>query len=93
MKKYYLMAIQGYGVPRNSYICMYEPVCKLLNVTLICCVGDDSDHVERERCSRVHLDAITSDDAGNIYAFRSEIRQQTTICFQNWFPIALGSDV
>ncbi|XP_056321489.1 hemopexin [Danio aesculapii] len=28
------------------------------------------DHVEREQCSRVHLDAITSDDAGNIYAFR-----------------------
>ncbi|KAF7215369.1 hemopexin [Nothobranchius furzeri] len=32
--------------------------------------GADSDHLERERCSRVHLDAITSDDAGNIYAFR-----------------------
>ncbi|XP_040003491.1 hemopexin isoform X2 [Xiphias gladius] len=33
--------------------------------------SDESDHVERERCSRVHLDAITSDSAGNIYAFRS----------------------
>ncbi|XP_054643654.1 hemopexin [Dunckerocampus dactyliophorus] len=32
--------------------------------------GEDSDHVERERCSRVHLDAITSDDAGDFYAFR-----------------------
>ncbi|XP_029138689.2 hemopexin [Labrus bergylta] len=32
--------------------------------------GDESDHVERERCSRVHLDAITADDAGNMYAFR-----------------------
>uniref|UniRef100_A0A3Q2DKT4 Hemopexin a n=1 Tax=Cyprinodon variegatus TaxID=28743 RepID=A0A3Q2DKT4_CYPVA len=32
--------------------------------------SDDSDHLERERCSRVHLDAITSDDEGNIYAFR-----------------------
>ncbi|KAK2840091.1 hypothetical protein Q5P01_013831 [Channa striata] len=32
--------------------------------------SDDSDHVQRERCSRVHLDAITSDDDGNIYAFR-----------------------
>ncbi|XP_017276570.1 hemopexin [Kryptolebias marmoratus] len=32
--------------------------------------SDDSDHLERERCSHVHLDAITSDDAGNIYAFR-----------------------
>ncbi|KAF3694598.1 Hemopexin [Channa argus] len=32
--------------------------------------SDDSDHVQRERCSHVHLDAITSDDAGNIYAFR-----------------------
>lgn len=53
---------------------------------LICCLGEDSDHVERERCSRVHLDAITSDDAGNFYAFRSEIEQQTTICFYNWFP-------
>nr|AFE88225.1 warm-temperature-acclimation-related 65-kDa protein [Oplegnathus fasciatus]AFE88227.1 warm-temperature-acclimation-related 65-kDa protein [Oplegnathus fasciatus] len=30
----------------------------------------ESDHVERERCSRVHLDAITSDNAGNMYAFR-----------------------
>uniref|UniRef100_A0A7N8WKX1 Hemopexin a n=1 Tax=Mastacembelus armatus TaxID=205130 RepID=A0A7N8WKX1_9TELE len=32
--------------------------------------SEQSDPVERERCSRVHLDAITSDDAGNIYAFR-----------------------
>ncbi|XP_040913092.1 hemopexin [Toxotes jaculatrix] len=32
--------------------------------------SEESDHVERERCSRVHLDAITSDDAGNMYAFR-----------------------
>jgi len=32
--------------------------------------SDDSDHAERERCSRVHLDAITADAAGNIYAFR-----------------------
>ncbi|XP_013886185.1 hemopexin [Austrofundulus limnaeus] len=32
--------------------------------------GDDSNHLDRERCSHVHLDAITSDDAGNIYAFR-----------------------
>ncbi|XP_048835201.1 hemopexin isoform X2 [Brienomyrus brachyistius] len=30
----------------------------------------DSDHTEREKCSRVHLDDITSDDAGNVYAFR-----------------------
>uniref|UniRef100_A0A8C6UXL8 Hemopexin a n=1 Tax=Neogobius melanostomus TaxID=47308 RepID=A0A8C6UXL8_9GOBI len=26
----------------------------------------------REKCSRVHLDALTSDDAGNVYAFRSD---------------------
>nr|ABL74446.1 warm temperature acclimation-related 65 kDa protein [Acanthopagrus schlegelii] len=32
--------------------------------------SEESDHVERERCSRVHLDAITSDNAGNMYAFR-----------------------
>ncbi|KAG7463696.1 hypothetical protein MATL_G00179350 [Megalops atlanticus] len=32
--------------------------------------GEDSDHVEREQCSRVHLDAITSEDDGTIYAFR-----------------------
>ncbi|KAM6934809.1 hemopexin [Xenentodon cancila] len=32
--------------------------------------SEGSDHVERERCSRVHLDAITSDDAGDLYAFR-----------------------
>lgn len=28
--------------------------------------------MERERCSHVHLDAITSDDVGNLYAFRGE---------------------
>ncbi|XP_051997769.1 hemopexin-like, partial [Xyrauchen texanus] len=28
------------------------------------------DHTEREQCSRVHLDAITSDDGGSVYAFR-----------------------
>lgn len=37
------------------------------------CSDEDNDHEERERCSRVHLDAITSDDTGNIYAFRGEI--------------------
>lgn len=30
------------------------------------------EHIEREQCSRVHLDAITSDDDGSIYAFRGE---------------------
>ncbi len=39
-------------------------------ISIILVPGDDSDHVERERCSHVHLDAITSDNAGNIYAFR-----------------------
>nr|XP_055071709.1 hemopexin [Misgurnus anguillicaudatus] len=29
-----------------------------------------AEHIEREKCSRVHLDAITSDDDGTIYAFR-----------------------
>ncbi|XP_016344330.1 hemopexin isoform X1 [Sinocyclocheilus anshuiensis] len=28
------------------------------------------DHIEREQCSRVHLDAITSDDDGSVFAFR-----------------------
>ncbi|XP_056904632.1 hemopexin isoform X2 [Takifugu flavidus] len=32
--------------------------------------SEESDPVERERCSRVHLDAVTSDNAGNKYAFR-----------------------
>ncbi|KAL0985521.1 hypothetical protein UPYG_G00157960 [Umbra pygmaea] len=32
--------------------------------------GNTTDHLEREQCSRVHLDAITADDAGNIHAFR-----------------------
>nr|XP_046259875.1 hemopexin [Scatophagus argus] len=32
--------------------------------------SEESDHVERERCSHVHLDAITSDNVGNMYAFR-----------------------
>ncbi|CAJ1079833.1 Hypothetical predicted protein [Xyrichtys novacula] len=32
--------------------------------------SNESNHVERERCSRVPLDAITADSAGHIYAFR-----------------------
>lgn len=32
--------------------------------------GRYSDAAARERCSRVHLDAITSDDSNNIYIFR-----------------------
>ncbi|KAJ8004524.1 hypothetical protein DPEC_G00137170 [Dallia pectoralis] len=32
--------------------------------------GNTTDHDEREKCSRVHLDAITSDGAGYIHAFR-----------------------
>nr|AGT28467.1 Wap65-1 [Paralichthys olivaceus]AGT28469.1 Wap65-1 [Paralichthys olivaceus] len=32
--------------------------------------SEHNDHVERERCSHVHLDAITSDHGGNKYAFR-----------------------
>ncbi|KAI4872216.1 hypothetical protein NFI96_000667 [Prochilodus magdalenae] len=28
------------------------------------------DHIDRERCTRVHLDAITEEDDGDIYAFR-----------------------
>lgn len=35
--------------------------------------GEESDPVERERCSRVHLDAVASDNAGNMYAFRGAI--------------------
>ncbi|XP_070832629.1 hemopexin [Chaetodon trifascialis] len=34
------------------------------------CSKFSNEHVERERCSHVHLDAITSDHAGNMYAFR-----------------------
>ncbi|CAF95977.1 unnamed protein product [Tetraodon nigroviridis] len=39
----------------------------------------ESDHLDRERCSRVHLDAITSDDPGNMYAFRGHhfLREDT----------------
>ncbi|KAI1885206.1 hypothetical protein AGOR_G00217790 [Albula goreensis] len=32
--------------------------------------GDSTDHAERERCSRVHLDAVTADDGGSMYVFR-----------------------
>lgn len=38
--------------------------------------GEESDPVERERCSRVRLDAITSDNAGNMYAFRGAIWEE-----------------
>uniref|UniRef100_A0A8C5G6T5 Hemopexin n=1 Tax=Gouania willdenowi TaxID=441366 RepID=A0A8C5G6T5_GOUWI len=34
------------------------------------CSSEGSNHTERERCSRVHLDAVTSDQAGHMYAFR-----------------------
>uniref|UniRef100_A0A672H3K1 Hemopexin n=1 Tax=Salarias fasciatus TaxID=181472 RepID=A0A672H3K1_SALFA len=34
--------------------------------------SDDSDHVERERCSRAHLDAITADNEGDMFAFRGQ---------------------
>ncbi|XP_033843171.1 hemopexin isoform X2 [Periophthalmus magnuspinnatus] len=33
--------------------------------------GEEDDHLEREKCSRVHLDAITSDHEGNMFAFRN----------------------
>lgn len=48
---------------------------RLFNIGLwsVCTSGEESDHVERERCSRVHLDAIAADNAGNFYAFRGEI--------------------
>ncbi|CAL8389157.1 unnamed protein product [Gadus morhua 'NCC'] len=32
--------------------------------------GEGSVHLDRERCSHVHLDAVTSDDAKTIYIFR-----------------------
>ncbi|XP_041940322.1 hemopexin-like [Alosa sapidissima] len=33
--------------------------------------GDSTNHIEREQCSHVHLDAAASDNDGNVYAFRS----------------------
>nr|ARB08604.1 65 kDa warm temperature acclimation protein 2 [Chanos chanos] len=63
--------------------------------------GHGSDDTERERCSHVHLDAITSDDLGRSYAFRGNFylrlsdRQE-----EGWhaFPISntwkeIGGDV
>ena len=32
--------------------------------------GELSVHLDRERCSHVHLDAVTSDDAKDVYFFR-----------------------
>ncbi|XP_074551380.1 hemopexin [Halichoeres trimaculatus] len=32
--------------------------------------SNNTDHVEREQCSHVHLDAVTGDGDGNLYAFR-----------------------
>lgn len=34
--------------------------------------SDKIDHEERERCSRVHLDALSSDNDGDMYAFRGQ---------------------
>ncbi|XP_060945109.1 hemopexin [Limanda limanda] len=34
--------------------------------------SENSDHNERELCSHVHLDAITSTQSGNLYAFRGQ---------------------
>lgn len=44
-----------------------------ISIMRVYCSGEESEHVERERCSRVHLDAVTSDNVGNMYAFRGEI--------------------
>ncbi|KAL6485038.1 hypothetical protein MHYP_G00070830 [Metynnis hypsauchen] len=38
--------------------------------------GHGSNDTERERCSHVHLDAITSDDLGKAYAFRGNFYLQ-----------------
>ncbi len=47
------------------------------------------DHTEREQCSRVHLDAITSDDDGSVYAFRGEfhivVSSQTALLVIGFF--------
>lgn len=53
-------------------ICTLFPIFNFI-ILLVCGSGEESDPVERERCSRVHLDAITSDNAGNNYAFRGAI--------------------
>jgi len=44
--------------------------------------GDKStdDHIEREQCSRVHLDAITSDDAGSVQYMLSEVDFLLSFC-------------
>uniref|UniRef100_A0A8C2GZ58 Hemopexin a n=1 Tax=Cyprinus carpio TaxID=7962 RepID=A0A8C2GZ58_CYPCA len=39
---------------------------------------NNEHHIEREQCSRVHLDAITSDDDGSVYAFRGHHFLSTT---------------
>lgn len=44
-----------------------------VSILLVYGSGEESDPLERERCSRVHLDAVTSDNAGNKYAFRGAI--------------------
>lgn len=52
-----------------------DPAFTMVNCSVLL-TGNDSDPVERERCSRVHLDAIASDNAGNMYAFRGEMWKQ-----------------
>ncbi|XP_042175946.1 hemopexin isoform X1 [Oncorhynchus tshawytscha] len=54
--------------------------------------GDTTDHIERERCSRVHLDAITSDDAGNIYAFRGHHFLEQDAGNDTWAADTIESD-
>ncbi|XP_010901644.4 hemopexin [Esox lucius] len=46
--------------------------------------GNTTDHVEREQCSRVHLDAITSDDAGNVLAFRGHYFLDQDAATEKW---------
>ncbi|KAM4557771.1 LOW QUALITY PROTEIN: hemopexin [Odontesthes bonariensis] len=55
-----------HGIPKEA--CNYFMRCSKFSKSKIS--GGSLTTQHKKRCSRVHLDAITSDEAGNMYAFR-----------------------
>ncbi|XP_036396350.1 hemopexin-like [Megalops cyprinoides] len=49
-----------------------------------------SDATERERCSHVHLDAITTDDLGKAYAFRGSFYMRLDTHRDGWHAFAIA---
>ncbi|KAG8000914.1 Hemopexin, partial [Nibea albiflora] len=56
----------------EHYYCFHGHVFSMFDPKRCSKFSEESDHVERERCSRVHLNAATSDFAGNYESYTLE---------------------